>query len=252
MTTTATDLYLSTDRKVAADATAGGNVKVANAFGLPAGRAYSCPGATSICDGVCYAGKIEKQYSAVFARLNDNLELLRSQDIDGKRALLRIMLWQFLAQCERKNVEKKFRIHWDGDFFDSEYAQAWADVIREFPEIQFWVYTRSFVPALNVVPIIAGIPNLAVYLSVDSENQEFAADILAQFPDVLPATLAETMEDAAVINRELTGKPGAKCPELIGAIPLIEKGGKGACVACGLCPFGKAPIRFASKKSGRK
>jgi len=247
---THTDLYLSSDRKVAAQATAGGNVKVPNAFGLPAGKAYSCPGATSVCDGVCYAGKIERQYSAVFTRLNSNFTLLESVGIDGKRDLLRIMLWQFIANCERKAVDKSFRIHWDGDFYSTEYAQAWADVIREFPEITFWVYTRSFVPAMNVIPIIAGIPNLAVYLSVDTENEIHAADILAEFPDVRVAVLADTMDNAAVVMRELTGKPGAKCPELIGAIPLISD--KGACNACGLCPFGKADIRFASSKAGRK
>lgn len=244
--TTATDLYRSSDRKVQASS------RVRNAFGLPAGKAYSCPGATSICDGVCYAGKIEKQYKAVFTRLNDNLELLRSLDIDGMTNALRIMLWQFVAECDKKGVEKAFRIHWDGDFFSRGYAIAWANVVREFPEVTFWVYTRSFVPGANVVPLIAGIPNLTVYLSVDSENEEFAADILAEFPDVLPAVLADTMDNAAPINVELTGKPGAKCPELIKAIPLVNENGVGACIACGLCPKGKAPIRFASKKAGRK
>jgi hypothetical protein len=244
-------LIRSNDRKVAFAATPKGNVKVANAFGLPAGKAYSCPGATNTCESVCYAGKIEKQYKAVFTNLNANFELLSSLDVEGMTNAIRIMIWEFAADCDRKNTEKGFRIHWDGDFFSLDYATAWATVIREFADIQFWVYTRSFVPALNVIPIIADIPNLAVYLSVDHDNEEYAADILAEFPTVRASVLSDTMDNAATTMISLTGKPGAKCPELIKAIPLISEKG-GACAACGLCPFAKADIRFAHKKAGRK
>lgn len=245
---TQTDLYRSSDQKTQASR------RVRNAFGLPAGKDYSCPGATSICDSVCYAGKIEKRYKAVHARLNANLELLRSLDIVGMTDALRIMLWQFAAECDKKGVEKKFRIHWDGDFFSRGYAIAWAAVIQEFPEIQFWVYTRSFVPGANVIPILSGIDNLELYLSIDADNEEHAPHILAEYPDVLPSVLSDTMDNAADIMVELVGKPGAKCPELIGAIPLtVDNAEKtGACIACNLCPGGKAPIRFAHKKAGRK
>jgi Gene product 88 len=244
-------LSRSSDRKVAFGVTPGGNVSVRNAFGLPAGKAYSCPGATDTCESVCYAGKIENQYKAVFAMLNNNFTLLRNASVIGQFRLLDTMIAEFVAECDRKNVVKAFRIHWDGDFFAIGYAMAWAAIARKYSNVQFWVYTRSFVPALNVIPFIAGIPNLAVYLSVDHDNEEFAADILAEFPDVMVSVLSDTMENAAVITKELTGKPGAKCPELIKAIPLISADG-GACAACGLCPFGKAPIRFAHTSAGRK
>jgi hypothetical protein len=245
-------LRRSSDRKVAYGVTPSGkDVRVRNAFGLPAGKNYSCPGATDTCSAVCYAGKIENQYKAVFAMLNANFDLLRNASVIGQFSLIDAMILEFVEECDRKNVEKAFRIHWDGDFFSVAYAMAWAAIARKHSDVQFWVYTRSFVPALNVIPFIAGIPNLAVYLSVDHDNEQFAADILAEYPDVMVSVLSDTMENAAVITTELTGKPGAKCPELIKAIPLISEKG-GACAACGLCPFGKAPIRFAHTKAGRK
>jgi hypothetical protein len=63
------------------------------------------------------------------------------------------------------------------------------------------------------------------------------------------AMLADTFADAAleIEGMRETNAPGAKCPELTKQIPLISEKG-GACFACGLCPAGKADIRFAVKK----
>ncbi len=62
---TAMKLKRSNDRKVANAVSPNGKTpKIANTFGLPAGKAYSCPGATSICESVCYAGKLEKVTAA--------------------------------------------------------------------------------------------------------------------------------------------------------------------------------------------
>ena len=59
-------LKRSNDRKVANLVTKNGKqAAIANTFGLPAGKNYSCPGATSICESVCYAGKLEKLFKGV-------------------------------------------------------------------------------------------------------------------------------------------------------------------------------------------
>jgi hypothetical protein len=162
------------------------------------------------------------------------------------------MIFAFRADCEKRNAEMLFRIHWDGDFFSRTYASAWAYVIRRNPDIRFWVYTRSFVPGANVIDILADIPNLSLYLSVDHENENWAPVIIAEYPNVRIAALSDTMTNAADVIESVRGnsKPGAKCPELIGAIPLISVKGS-ACISCGLCPMAKADIRFASSKAGR-
>lgn len=236
-------LRRSNDRKVAASVTPSGNVRIANAFGLPSGKSYSCPYATTVCEKVCYAGKIEKVRKSVMALLVSNFEQLQNATESEMTGLIREMVADFSAECERKNGQKAFRIHWDGDFFSAEYARAWATVIREFPDVQFWAYTRSFV----YVPILTGIPNLALYLSVDRDNLEWAKTTRKENPGVMWAFLSQTFEDGKSQMLALGNKPGAACPELKGQIPLITPSG-GACITCGLCVKGKSDIRFAIGK----
>jgi len=246
-------LKRSKDRKTAnLSNRAGKQPLIANAFGLPAGKAYSCPGATNVCESVCYAGKLEKVFPSMRALLEHNWQILSNADYATMVREIHAMVTEFVADCDKRGADKSFRIHWDGDFFSREYASAWANVIRAFPNVTFWVYTRSFTNRLNVIDLIADIPNLAVYLSVDHDNEAWADVILTEYPNVMIAALSDTMDNAAEVIRNVRpdNRPGAKCPELIGAIPLIDVKG-GACFSCQLCPMGKADIRFASSKAGR-
>jgi hypothetical protein len=165
-----------------------------------------------------------------------NFEALVYADYLGGRIamakLLIPMVEQFVKECNRHNAPYLFRIHWDGDFFNENYARAWELVIRSFPDVQFWVYTRSF----WVSPILSGIPNLSLYLSVDSDN---ASDAV-QYRDMANfATLADTFGEA----RGMGDRP-TNCPELTGALPLISESGS-ACVSCGLCIFGRKDVAFS-------
>ena len=118
-------LKRSNDRKVANAISPNGKTPtIANTFGLPAGKAYSCPGATSVCESVCYAGKLEKVYKGVKATLLHNWELLRNADLQEMYSLLSDMIAEFKSDCVKRDAPMLFRIHWDGDFFSSEYAQA--------------------------------------------------------------------------------------------------------------------------------
>jgi hypothetical protein len=186
------------------------------------------------------------------ANLIHNWELLNGADYRTQVALIAGMISEFRKDSAKRNAPLEFRIHWDGDFFSRQYASAWATVIRANSDINFWVYTRSFTNRLNVVDLLVGIPNLSVYLSVDHANEEWAREIIAEYPAIRIAALSDTMVNAGTVITDIRGgnKPGAKCPELIGAIPLISTNGS-ACISCQLCPKGKADIRFASKKAGR-
>lgn len=243
-----TTLRRSNDRKVAADVTPAGGVRIANAFGLPSGNAYSCPGATTVCSAICYAGKIENVRKAVLAMMLSNWNALQGKDEDGMYALISEMISDFVAECDRKGGTKSFRIHWDGDFFSLDYARAWARVIRENSDVTFWAYTRSFVGDVNVIPILAGIPNLSLYLSVDKVNLSDAKRIRKAFPSVRWAFLgqdsASTKADMLAAGND---RPGAICPENVKRIPLITDKG-GACITCSLCVEGKADVRFAIAK----
>ena len=237
-------LKRSNDRKVANLVTKNGKQPaIANTFGLPAGKAFSCPGATSICESVCYAGKLEKLYKGVKAVLLHNWELLRNADEPTMVNLINNMIVEFKKDCDKKNADKLFRIHWDGDFFNDTYANAWKIVITNHSDIQFWVYTRVKSAAL----ILDGIDNLSLYYSTDDENKDIAHDLRKTGTKIRLAYLGKTFAVTENTMKELIGKPGAKCPENNKSIPLISANGS-ACVSCGLCVYGKADVRFSATK----
>jgi Gene product 88 len=240
-----TSLKRSSDRKTANSATAGGNVRIRNAFGILSGSANSCPGATSVCEAVCYAGRMEGQYPNVRKVMTENYRIVSTNALGDNVEALQAIVDDFRADCVKWDAPMEFRIHHDGDFFSREYALAWCEVILTNPDIQFWAYTRSFVPACNVVDILADIPNLSLYLSVDRDNVREAVKVLRQYPGVKSATLAPTIADAADLQRDAgRSRPGGACPENVKRIPLITETG-GACHNCQLCVVGKSDIRFS-------
>jgi hypothetical protein len=179
--------------------------------------------------------------------MESNYNAVKDASFSDLRESLDAIVKDFIKDADKRGCDKVFRIHHDGDFLNRTYASAWAHVIHNNPSVHFWAYTRSFIPGANVVDILADIPNLTLYLSVDSDNAEFARIILAEFPTVKAATLTDYAADGIPVMESLgRNRPGGACPEVMGRIPLITPEG-GACVSCGLCVFGKADIRFAVK-----
>ena len=243
MTTNTLKLKRSKDRKVANAVTPNGKqASIANTFGLPAGKNFSCPGATSVCESVCYAGKLEKLFKGVKANLLHNWDLLKDSDQDTMQDLLTDMINDFRADCVKKDAPMLFRIHWDGDFFNDTYTVAWKTVILNNPDIQFWVYTRVKSAAL----ILKGIENLSLYFSADSENVKTAIDLKVN-SGVRMAYLAKNFAIGQSDIKEMTGRPAAKCPENNKQIPLISNAGS-ACVSCSLCVYSKSDIIFSASK----
>ena len=240
---TMTKLLRSKDRKVANLVTPNGKqASIANTFGLPAGKAYSCPGATSVCETVCYAGKLEKVFPTVKKNLLHNWELLKDADGETMVRLLNEIISDFNDECEKRNAPKQFRIHWDGDFFNDTYTYAWKMIIDKYPDIQFWVYTRVKSAAI----ILNHVPNLSLYYSTDSENKAIGIT-LKNDHGVSLAYLAKNFQIGQADMKELTGKVGAKCPENKKAIPLISQKGS-ACATCKLCIYEKSDIVFSATK----
>jgi hypothetical protein len=236
-------LLRSKDRKVTNAVSPNGKTPtIANTFGLPAGKDYSCPGATSVCENVCYAGKLEKVFPTVKKNLLHNWELLKDADSDTMVSLLSEMIDEFIKDCDKRNAQKLFRIHWDGDFFNDTYANAWKTVILNNPSIQFWVYTRVKSAAL----ILNGIDNLSLYYSTDSENIKIGVDLKIN-NGIRLAYLAKNFAVGQADMKAMIGKVGAKCPENNKQIPLISTKGS-ACVSCSLCVYSKSDIVFSSSK----
>jgi hypothetical protein len=236
-------LTRSKDRKVAnAVNKSGTQASIANTFGLPSGKAYSCPGATSVCETICYAGKLEKVFKGVRQVLVSNYEQLLATDTLGMIALIDEMIQDFKADCEKRNADKLFRIHWDGDFFSEEYARAWAFVIRLNPDVQFWAYTRSDF----AVPILIDIENLALYFSADSANKVLAWELKRKY-GVKLAYLAKDFATGKADFNEQQEKSAIPCPENNKKIPMISEQGS-ACVRCSQCVFARNDILFSASK----
>lgn len=225
-------LKRSKDIKVAASLTAGGAVRIANSFGILSGKEYSCPGATSICERVCYAGRLERMRPSVRSVMTSNWEQVSTASADRLNYLLSVMIEDFIDDCNKWNAPKLFRIHWDGDFFSDLYTNAWRKIILDNPTVKFWTYTR--VP--TAARALQGLENLSIYFSADDENLQIAKVLKEE--GLAIAMLRDTFEEAkAAFPR------AAMCPEQRGQVPLA-----GACVACGICISGKADMTFSITK----
>ena len=236
-------LIRSKDRKVTNAVSPNGKTPtIANTFGLPSGKAYSCPGATSVCEKICYAGKLEKVYKGVKDVLVNNWNQLKDAKYETMVSLLDEMIISFKADCDKRNADKLFRIHWDGDFFSVTYTIAWATVIKKHSDVQFWVYTRSDF----AVPILKGIANLSLYFSTDDDNWQLASN-LKTLHDVKLAYLANNFAMGKERMLSITPKSAIPCPENAKKLPLISDKGS-ACVTCGQCVFERNDILFSASK----
>jgi hypothetical protein len=236
-------LIRSKDRKVTNAVSPNGKTPtIANTFGLPSGKAYSCPGATSVCEKICYAGKLEKVYKGVKDVLVNNWNQLKDAKYETMVSLLDEMIISFKADCDKRNADKLFRIHWDGDFFNVTYTIAWATVIKKHSDVQFWVYTRSDF----AVPILKGIANLSLYFSTDDDNWQLASN-LKTLHDVKLAYLANNFAMGKERMLSITPKAAIPCPENAKKLPLISDKGS-ACVTCGQCVFERNDILFSASK----
>ena len=258
-----TPVSLSSDRKVTSCSrrqTHKDSPAVANTYGLPAGD--SCPDKTAFCES-CYAVDAARRPSvdALLWR-NFDAHLAAGDDVDAHYALIEPAYLEYRRQYERLLKAGRvtvdddiFRLLWSGDLYSDAFTQAWVRLIDRYRQTTYWVYTRSFQRA----PMFAGLPNVAVYLSVDSDNIEWA-DIMLRTHDWLHAAFcADTQRDAIDLAASI-GRQPAPCPENIGRIPLvmhpsgrrsrqvaIGEDGKGACAVCRLCVDGIRDVSFATK-----
>ena len=149
-----------------------------NTYGLLPGLEGSCPGATTAPGGCwhikpgrklpeCYVAHTMSAYKGVRNVLEHNTRLLKAASFDEKVRLLNDEFARFRkAEMRRTEAKLVYRIHWSGDIFDMDYANALAKAIQDNPDIEFWNYTRS----LFAVPVLCNIENLRLYISLDPVN----------------------------------------------------------------------------------
>lgn len=225
-------LRLTLNRKVSPDGSYSGGrwiPTIPNSFGLPPGE--TCPGKTDFCKS-CYAFE-NMRSKGVKEALDKNYELLKSlETADEMTAYLVEMVSRYQAFASKNDVSDKnmvFRIHWSGDFYSLDYARAWANTVRQFPDILFWAYTRSFRPPVDAVPVLDGIDNLVLLLSTDEYNVD---EIPAAYSHLARANSALDVVSANQFAR--SDHKTMPCPENLNRYDLMQDG-EGACIHCRAC-----------------
>ena len=134
-------LELSTTRKL----TGTDKDKSKNAFSLPAGPKFSCPGATIQC-GDCYARTgffLTPDQRKFYAQNWARWRYLEVTDPSGDSAAYELMQ-AILRSCSSYGHPQVFRLWESGDFHSQWSVNVWTKVMAQMPIIMFWGYTRSF------------------------------------------------------------------------------------------------------------
>lgn len=136
-----------------------------NAFSLV--QIADCPGSTPTCRAGCYVHGLEQHAKSTHDLYTHNSATIRA--ILAEDALA--SEWAMFFAAWLTNNVTSFRWHVSGDVFDDAYAEWIADVCRESPKVEHWIYTRSFAhaaPLVKVSTVFGG--NLALNLSCDVDN----------------------------------------------------------------------------------
>lgn len=202
-------------------------------FGRPA-QGGTCPGSTLGCGGclevkdgrknmTCYMKKLVIAYPALGPTLTGNTDLLVGKTESQMVEVLTATVEAF--KKKDKGRAPFFRLHYSGDFFSKTYAQAWTKVIRAYPDIHFWTYTRS----IDLVPFLVGIPNFSVYISSDPVNREKAIKMYQKYEKTHKNLGICMMSD----TEEIPGIKFVTCPETSGKLKNTPE--RGACAKCRMC-----------------
>ena len=118
-----------------------GNAKLGNIpqFNLPPRK--SCPNCKH-CSGIwdghkysCYADKALRIYPTVSKCWNRNLKACR-KNLDN--------VYTDIVEYLQTSKPEWFRIHSAGDFYSQEYLDMWIRITKEFPDVRFLAFTKSF------------------------------------------------------------------------------------------------------------
>lgn len=165
----------------------------------------TCPGASELCKKVCYNAAYPINENSM---LNYNLFCHDSKILEEK-------ICEYLETIMDNRIG--IRLHSSGDFFSKEYIDMWTRIVKRYPTVKFWAYTRSWViPELKkAIKELENNDNISVYYSWD-----------------------ETMEvvccghKRALIGEEIESNNVIICPEQYGIV--------NSCADCGICANNKS------------
>lgn len=215
-----------------------------NSFGLM--RVATCPGRTRGRGGccwkknknnkvdVCYVDKLLKVRPKLKKLLEHNTKILKKAGPRLKRTLLKQMFASFLSkEYKRGDGDINFRMHWSGDVFSKTYASALTDAMLAFPDINFWMYSRSF----DFLEPLLAIKNLSLYVSCDDCNYRAAVEFMKKNKRKSKCRL-----NIAYMGESKKTGDMVPCPVDSGDMAY-----SGACHKCKICLKGEFPVWFKTR-----
>jgi hypothetical protein len=145
------------------------------------------------CHEPCLVSAGRGAFNSVQQSRQRKTQLLLSNPKEFKR-LLREDLGKFETYCKRKGVQPVIRLNGTSD-------KSWLDIIREFPEIQFYDYTKVYNRVAKDLP-----QNYHLTLSYSEANPDYARNVQA-FADKYQANLAVVFRDKNKIPHTYLGRP---------------------------------------------
>jgi len=118
----------------------------------------TCPGKSKLCESICYADRYTTHYPSCGPKYESNLKAAESNSfVDDISKELK----KGIAVC---------RIHSSGDFYNAKYIRKWISIIKRFPHIRFYAYTRSWnVKRLHkALKDLSDLSNMSLWISTDN------------------------------------------------------------------------------------
>lgn len=113
------------------------------------------------CKDTCYARKAYRQYPNVKTAWDRNFSMAK----DGSFVPAIVRQLQKARSC---NV---VRLHVSGDFFSKEYISNWETIIKQFPAVTFYTYTKVSHIFPEELARLSSLPNMNIVHSIAEDGR---------------------------------------------------------------------------------
>jgi len=249
------------------------NSKVGWAFSVS--RKESCIGATESCCTLCYGNGVRYKTKGARRKRERNFRTVERLLALGGPELLADNLVHLIDMARPTDwlVAKlsgvKTKVPWTlrlfdvGDVHRAEVAYAWWLAAIKRPECLLWFYSRSFVEPeiLKKLALLAELPNVRGFLSLDRENYKEGLKAFKRYPQVFSVAVMQEKPSPQVkkmlleIERVVPEKglvvfpvhkgpfhveplktKGVVCPQVLGQYELVnEPDREKPCQSCRVC-----------------
>lgn len=147
---------------------------------------------------MCYAAWMEIQRDALQKNRWHNYDLLESANgLSEKIDLIERSIKNLLSE---KPQIKQIRIHESGDFYKGEYFDAWLQIAKRFPNIEFYAYTKALPFVKKHEKEINNTPNFTIDLSMGGTRDDLAHELEGFKKAYVFITPEEALEAGHIID----------------------------------------------------